>query len=84
MIKKDLYKFINKLETNGHYYQNIFQEGINIYYNLKFSCENFIKNHFYSRLRKSVRKLNKFITNLFFKKYNKFNLNIIFKLSNIS
>lgn len=50
----------------------------------KYRCENSIKNRFYSRLRKSVRKLNKAIGGKDLKRYNKFKLNIIFKLSNIS
>jgi hypothetical protein len=44
----------------------------------------FLKNHFYGRLRKSVRKLNVKIISNFSKAYAPFNLNIIFKLSNIS
>jgi hypothetical protein len=42
-----------------------------------------LKNHFYSRLRKCIRKLNRFIDEEFKKKYKKLNLNIIFKLTNL-
>lgn len=45
--------------------------------------DSFIKNHFYSRLRKCIRKLNRFIEEEFKKKYKKLNLNIIFKLTNL-
>lgn len=50
----------------------------------KLRSENEIKNRFYSKLRKSVRKVNRSIEVLKLRQYNKFKLNIIFQLSNIS
>ena len=79
--KENSFSSIKLSEINGLPYQSTLKGGIFYRY---LSCENSIKNRFYSRLRKSIRKLNKAIPGLFGKKYQKFNLNIIFKLSNVS
>ena len=52
-------KLIKNVETNGQLFQNYYLEGKIInYFN---RTDNSIKNHFYSTLRRSLRRINKHV-----------------------
>lgn len=42
--------------------------------------DNCVKNHFYSKLRKVLRKLNKIIHHYFRREFREININVIYKL----
>lgn len=46
---------------NGNRFRNYCLEGI--YYLIKFRTDNTIKNHFYSTLRRALRRINKILGN---------------------
>lgn len=45
-----------------------------------FRSDNCVKNHFYSRLRKSLRKLNKVIVEQFCKDYRQIKIDLLYKI----
>ena len=47
---------------------------------LSFRTDNCVKNHFYSKLRKSIRKLNKVIHDSFKKEFKDIKITILYKL----
>lgn len=48
--------------------------------NITFRTDNCVKNHFYSKLRKSIRKLNKAIHDYFKKEFKEIKITILYKL----
>ena len=68
---------MTKLEINGQSYQNCSWEGSSID---NFRTDNQIKNHFHSKLRKAVRKLNREIKQHLKKSTKLFKLNIIYRV----
>ena len=59
-------------------YLKIIQRQVTIFFNSR--TDNLIKNHFHSKLRKSIRKLNKQIKISFKKTKKPFKLSIIYKI----
>lgn len=56
---KKLYsKLIKNMEISGHKFRNSSKEGKKIY---EFRTDNAIKNHFYSSIRRSLRRINKIL-----------------------
>jgi len=55
-INKNYSKPINTTETNGSTYPGSFQAGKSIFL---YRTDNSIKNHFYSTIRKCLRRINK-------------------------
>jgi hypothetical protein len=49
-------------------------------HNLEFRTDNYVKNHFYSKLRKSLRKLNKVIEENYKKTFKKFKIIDLYKI----
>jgi hypothetical protein len=68
---------MTELEISGLWFQNNSQEGTFLDY---FRTDNHIKNHFHSKLRKGIRKLNKEIKQHYKKSIKPFKLNIIYKV----
>lgn len=52
-------KLIKNVETNGQLFQNYYLAGKKLYYINR--TDNSIKNHFYSTLRRSLRRINKHV-----------------------
>jgi hypothetical protein len=48
--------------------------------NLEFRTDNYVKNHFYSKLRRALRKLNKFIEENYKKTFKEFKIIDLYKI----
>ena len=65
------------LEINGLLFLKNYQEGI---FKLSIRTDNCVKNHFYSKLRKAIRKLNKIIHDNFRKEFKEIKITILYKI----